>query len=75
MPFPDFFYNPLCGDHHDVAEDAHWGPYLKVAVDYFRDTYPAPFAGNEDAEKLFAFLYGVAIHQVSYKLTHTHLSH
>ena len=64
IPFPDFFYNALCGDHGGVAEDSHWGPYLAVAVEYFRDAYPAPFIGDEDAEKLFAFLFGIATHQV-----------
>ncbi len=57
IPFPDFFYNPLCGDFGDVAEDAHWGPYLKVAVDYFRRTYPAPFEGNEERKMTLSDVY------------------
>lgn len=66
-PFPDFFYNPLCGDFHDVAEDAHWGPYLKVAVDYFRQEYQgSDLDSDQDARALLAFIFGIATHQVSF---------
>ena len=64
-PYPDTFYNSLCqnGDFHAQAEDVHWGEYQRVAWNYFRKTYPDP-VGNEDAEKLFAFILGLTSHQV-----------
>lgn len=65
-PYPDAFYNSLCvqGQLHGESEDIHWGHYQKVAWDYFRKTYPDPI-GNEDAENLFAFLFGIVSHQVA----------
>jgi glycosylphosphatidylinositol phospholipase D len=65
-PFPDTFYNSLClgGQHHSVAEDAHWGPFLKTAFDYLRQTYPGPVQDSPQAQKLVAFLFGIAQHQV-----------
>lgn len=69
-PYPDAFYNPLCanGNHHSQSEDIHWGQYQKVAWDYFRKTYPQPI-GNEDAERLLAFILGITSHQVKNLIT------
>ena len=38
---------------------------MKVAFEYFRATYPEPFVGNGGAERLLAFLLGVASHQTA----------
>jgi glycosylphosphatidylinositol phospholipase D len=35
--FPDAFYS--CMGLSDAAEDAHWPPFLKIAVDYWHDKY------------------------------------
>ena len=64
-------YSPICqgGSLHDVAEDIHWGRFQEVAWNYFRNTYPNPI-GNDDAEKLIAFIMGIVSHQVfDYSLT------
>ena len=29
----------------------HWTPWMKVAFEYFRRTYPEPFVGDGAAEK------------------------
>ena len=59
-------YSPICqgGNLHDIAEDIHWGRFQEVAWNYFRKTYPNPI-GNDDAEKLIAFMMGLVSHQVS----------
>ena len=59
-------YSPICkgGSLHDVAEAIHWGRFQEVAWTYFRKTYPNPI-GNDDAEKLMAFMLGIVSHQVS----------
>ena len=64
-PFPDVMYSPICqgGSLHDVAEDIHWGRFQEVAWQYFRKAYPNPI-GNDDAEKLIAFIMGIVSHQV-----------
>ena len=38
---------------------------MKVAFAYFRSTYPEPFVGDGGAEKLLAFLLGMASHQTA----------
>ena len=43
----------------------HWTPWMRVAFAYFRRTYPEPFLGNAAAEKLLAFLLGMASHQTA----------
>lgn len=59
-------YSPICqgGNLHDISEDIHWGRFQEVAWNYFRKTYPNPI-GNDDAEKLIAFMMGLVSHQVS----------
>ncbi|XP_073422229.1 phosphatidylinositol-glycan-specific phospholipase D isoform X4 [Dendrobates tinctorius] len=63
--YPDSFYQDLCrqGKYHDVSEDSHWTPFLETSVNYIRRTYPLPW--NEEAQKLVAFLFGIASHQVA----------
>ncbi|KAK9476682.1 zinc dependent phospholipase C-domain-containing protein [Lipomyces japonicus] len=59
--FPDAFYG--CMGQSDSAELAHWPPFLKVAVEYYRDTYQT--FDNPDGLGLRSFLFGVLTHQVS----------
>ncbi|KAM4026807.1 phosphatidylinositol-glycan-specific phospholipase D [Anomaloglossus baeobatrachus] len=63
--YPDTFYQDLCreGKYHDVSEDSHWTPFLETSVNYIRRTYQLPW--NEEAQKLVAFLFGIASHQVA----------
>ncbi|XP_063779323.1 phosphatidylinositol-glycan-specific phospholipase D isoform X2 [Pseudophryne corroboree] len=63
--YPDAFYQGICmqGRYHDVSEDSHWTPFLKTSVDYIRRTYPLPW--NEGAQKLAAFVFGIASHMVA----------
>ncbi|XP_075069248.1 phosphatidylinositol-glycan-specific phospholipase D isoform X2 [Mixophyes fleayi] len=63
--YPDAFYQDLCmqGKYHDVSEDSHWTPFLKTSVNYIRRTYPLPW--NEGAQKLVAFVFGIASHMVA----------
>ncbi|KAG8442321.1 hypothetical protein GDO86_011208 [Hymenochirus boettgeri] len=63
--YPDTFYQGICeqGKYHDVSEDTHWTPFLKASIDYIRDVYPQPW--DESAQKLVAFLFGIASHMVS----------
>ncbi|XP_066435047.1 phosphatidylinositol-glycan-specific phospholipase D [Eleutherodactylus coqui] len=63
--YPDTFYQGLCrqGQYRDVSEDSHWTPFLETSVNYIRKTYPLPW--NEDAQKLVAFLFGIASHMVA----------
>uniref|UniRef100_A0A060T7C0 Phosphatidylinositol-glycan-specific phospholipase D n=1 Tax=Blastobotrys adeninivorans TaxID=409370 RepID=A0A060T7C0_BLAAD len=44
--FPDAFYS--CLGQSEGAEAAHWPPFLKVAVDYWREKY----GDNENAQQL-----------------------
>ncbi|XP_072267711.1 phosphatidylinositol-glycan-specific phospholipase D isoform X2 [Pyxicephalus adspersus] len=63
--YPDAFYQGLCmqGKYHYVSEDTHWTPFLKTSINYIRKTYPLPW--DERAQKLVAFLFGIASHQVA----------
>ncbi|KAM5158233.1 phosphatidylinositol-glycan-specific phospholipase D [Mantella aurantiaca] len=63
--YPDAFYQGLCmqGKYHYVSEDSHWTPFLQASINYIRRTYPLPW--NERAQKLVAFLFGIASHQVA----------
>ncbi|XP_069586973.1 phosphatidylinositol-glycan-specific phospholipase D isoform X1 [Ranitomeya imitator] len=63
--YPDTFYQDLCrhGKYHDVSEDSHWTPFLETSVNYIRRIYPLPW--NEEAQKLVAFIFGIASHQVA----------
>ncbi|CAJ0964823.1 unnamed protein product, partial [Ranitomeya imitator] len=51
------------GKYHDVSEDSHWTPFLETSVNYIRRIYPLPW--NEEAQKLVAFIFGIASHQVA----------
>lgn len=57
---PDAFYN--CFGLSLAAENAHWPPFLKAAVEYCNQTYTSKGLKNE---ALKAFIYGVFTHQVS----------
>ncbi|XP_077348403.1 phosphatidylinositol-glycan-specific phospholipase D isoform X1 [Lithobates pipiens] len=63
--YPDAFYQGICmqGKYHYVSEDSHWTPFLKTSINYIRRTYPLPW--DKRAQKLVAFLFGIASHQVS----------
>ncbi|XP_040288817.1 phosphatidylinositol-glycan-specific phospholipase D [Bufo bufo] len=63
--YPDTFYQGLCkhGRYHHVSEDSHWTPFLETSVKYVRRTHPLPW--NEEAQKLVAFLFGIASHMVA----------
>lgn len=59
---PDAFYN--CMGLSDIAEAAHWPPFLRAAADYYHQTYVS--TGNLDAGAgLRSFLLGTLTHQVS----------
>ncbi|KAE8598081.1 hypothetical protein XENTR_v10016717 [Xenopus tropicalis] len=63
--YPDAFYQGICeqGKYHDVSEDSHWTPFLKTSINYIREVYPRPW--DKSAQKLVAFLFGIASHMVS----------
>lgn len=57
---PDAFYN--CFGQSLAAENAHWPPFLKEAIDYYKEEYT--LNGRQNLE-LKAFIYGVFTHQVA----------
>lgn len=57
---PDAFYN--CFGLSLAAENAHWPPFLKAAVEYYVQRYASKGLENKS---LKAFLYGVFTHQVA----------
>lgn len=57
--YPDAFYN--CRGQYDVAEDAHWPPFLATGVDLVLERKKK----GEDTSELEAFLIGILSHQVS----------
>ncbi|CAH2284498.1 phosphatidylinositol-glycan-specific phospholipase D isoform X1 [Pelobates cultripes] len=63
--YPDAFYQNICknGKYHALSEDSHWTPFLKTSINYIRKVYPRPW--NEGAQKLVAFLFGIASHMVT----------
>uniref|UniRef100_A0A8C5N0I5 Phosphatidylinositol-glycan-specific phospholipase D n=1 Tax=Leptobrachium leishanense TaxID=445787 RepID=A0A8C5N0I5_9ANUR len=63
--YPDAFYQDICmkGTYHALSEDSHWAPFLKTSLNYVRKVYPRPW--NEGAQKLVAFLFGIASHMVT----------
>ncbi|KAJ2722752.1 hypothetical protein GGI07_003080 [Coemansia sp. Benny D115] len=65
--FPDWGYGCLSMD--DPAEAAHWTPFLEYGTEYFLSTYPAPYTAQ--GERLLAFLFGVASHQVADEQWHS----
>eukprot|EP00759_Apiculatamorpha_spiralis_P026526 PhF_6_TR29387/c0_g1_i2/m.43334/K01127/E3.1.4.50; glycosylphosphatidylinositol phospholipase D len=73
-PYPDSFYSNLCfnGAYGDVSEDTHWTPFIRTSVDYIRQTYPQPYSAQ--AQKLIAFIHGVASHQVADAVWHASLT-
>ncbi|CAF0939178.1 unnamed protein product [Rotaria sordida] len=76
-PYPDIMYNSLCfgGILHQVAEDTHWYPFMKIAIEYMRERYPPPLLPNNvDGQKLLVFLLGVASHQVADAVWHGSLT-
>ncbi|KAM8966945.1 phosphatidylinositol-glycan-specific phospholipase D [Pelodytes ibericus] len=63
--YPDAFYQDICmkGKYRDLSEDSHWSPFLKTSINYIRRVYPRPW--SEGAQKLVAFLFGIASHMVA----------
>ncbi|XP_054840693.1 phosphatidylinositol-glycan-specific phospholipase D isoform X2 [Eublepharis macularius] len=63
--YPDAFYSGICkhGLFHQVSEDTHWAPFLSASIHYIRKNYQQPW--EEAAEKLVAFLFGIASHMVA----------
>ncbi|XP_041422256.1 phosphatidylinositol-glycan-specific phospholipase D-like isoform X1 [Xenopus laevis] len=63
--YPDAFYQGICeqGKCHEVSEDSHWTPFLKTSINYIREVYPQPW--DKSAQRLVAFLFGIASHMVS----------
>lgn len=57
---PDAFYN--CLGHSLAAENAHWPPFLKVAIDYYNSNYKKKDLQNNG---LKAFIYGIFTHQIA----------
>lgn len=57
---PDAFYN--CLGNSLAAENAHWPPFLKVAIDYYNNTYKKKGLQNKG---LKAFIYGIFTHQIA----------
>lgn len=57
--YPDAFYN--CQGQYDVAEDAHWPPFLAKGAEIVRNRR----ARGIDTSKFEAFLVGIMSHQVS----------
>lgn len=57
--YPDAFYN--CRGQYDVAEDAHWPPFLASGVDLVLERKKE----GRDTSQLEAFLIGILSHQVS----------
>ena len=74
--FPDWGYGCPLGDFNatfgdilsNASETAHWIPFMKAAVKYLNTTYQRPW--NTDAQRLLAFLLGVASHSVADILWH-----
>jgi hypothetical protein len=56
--FPDGGY--AAGDGY--GELAHWEPFQLGYLEYIKSNYQAPFAGDAEAEKNIAFLFGLASH-------------
>lgn len=56
--FPDAFYD--CFGMSDLAEAAHWPPFLKESIIYYHDTYTKHDIENKE---LKAFIYGMFTHQ------------
>ncbi|CAF0893276.1 unnamed protein product [Rotaria sp. Silwood1] len=76
-PYPDAMYNSFCYNSslHQVAEDTHWYPFMKIAIEYMRDRYPPPLQpDNVDGQKLLVFLLGVASHQIVDAVWHGNLT-
>ena len=57
--YPDWGY--LLEEYSAAAEDAHWGPFRKLAMDYHRTAYPQPWSSLH-AERVLAFFMGIGVH-------------
>ncbi|CAF4036143.1 unnamed protein product [Rotaria sp. Silwood2] len=76
-PYPDVMYNNLCyaGSLNQVAEDTHWYPFMKIAIEYMRDRHPPPLQPNDvNGQKLLVFLLGAASHQIADAVWHGSLT-
>ncbi|CAF1193247.1 unnamed protein product [Adineta ricciae] len=76
-PYPDVMYDSVCyrGTLHQIAEDTHWYPFMKIAIEYMREHYPPPLqADNIQGQKFLAFLLGTASHQIADAVWHGKLT-
>ncbi|GMM31846.1 hypothetical protein DAMA08_045910 [Martiniozyma asiatica (nom. inval.)] len=64
--FPDSLYSCFDESNNDksAGEFTHWPPFLKNAVEYYREHY-MDRQNSDNAKKLKAFIYGVFTHQVT----------
>ncbi|KAJ2158549.1 hypothetical protein GGF46_003699 [Coemansia sp. RSA 552] len=67
--FPDWGYG--CMSMDDEAEAAHWTPFLEYGLEYFLSRYSDPARYSPHAQRLAAFLFGVASHQVADEQWHS----
>ncbi|KAI9490285.1 hypothetical protein BDB00DRAFT_560866 [Zychaea mexicana] len=62
--FPDWGYQ--CMGYNEEAEDAHWAPFIRTAIDYVKETYPAPrTSGDPHVEGLVSFIFAIMSHDVA----------
>ncbi|KAI8139150.1 hypothetical protein BJV82DRAFT_628349 [Fennellomyces sp. T-0311] len=62
--FPDWGYQ--CLGYNQQAEDAHWAPFIRTAIDYVKEKYPnARSGGDPHAEGLVAFVFAIMSHDVA----------
>lgn len=67
---PDAFYN--CFGESLAAENAHWPPFLKAAINHYHNQYILKGLSNDP---LKAFIYGLFTHQVADVSWHSLNSH
>ncbi|KAG2189656.1 hypothetical protein INT46_004795, partial [Mucor plumbeus] len=59
--FPDWGYQ--CLGNNQQSEDAHWPTFIKTAVNYIRETYPASqFHTNTHVKGLISFIFAIMSH-------------
>ncbi|KAI8647357.1 hypothetical protein BD408DRAFT_408429 [Parasitella parasitica] len=59
--FPDWGYQ--CLGNNQQSEDAHWPAFIKTAVNYIRETYPASqFHSDTHVKGLISFVFAVMSH-------------
>ncbi|RHZ83591.1 hypothetical protein Glove_91g49 [Diversispora epigaea] len=60
--FPDWGYQ--CQDNDNVAEDAHWPPFYKIATEYIREKFASGEWHPKDkhAQGVISFIYAIVSH-------------